>query len=61
MNKKDLPPMYSTAFWCLFVVLRRGTSGFRQAQMARFNGEIMDLFSSRSPREEEEVSLLGRS
>ena len=31
------------------------------AQMARFDGEIMDLFSSRSPREEEEVSLLGRS
>ena len=31
------------------------------AQMARFNGEIMDLFSSRSPREEEEVSLLGWS
>ena len=29
--------------------------------MARFNGEIMDLFSSRSPREEEEVSLLGWS
>ena len=21
MNKKDLPAMYSTAFWCLFVVL----------------------------------------
>ena len=20
MNKKDLPAMYSTAFWCLFVV-----------------------------------------
>ena len=31
------------------------------AQMARFDVEIMDLFSSRSPREEEEVSLLGRS
>ena len=31
------------------------------AQMARFNGEIMDLFSSRSPREEKEVSLLGQS
>ena len=30
-------------------------------KMARFNGEIMDLFSSRSPREEKEVSLLGRS
>ena len=29
--------------------------------MARFDGEIMDLFSSRSPREEEEVSLLGWS
>ena len=29
------------------------------AQMARFDGEIKDLFSSRSPREEEEVSLLG--
>ena len=33
----------------------------RLAQMAPFNGEIMDLSSSRSPREEEEVSLLGRS
>ena len=21
MNKKNLPAMYSTAFWCLFVVL----------------------------------------
>ena len=21
LNKKDLPAMYSTAFWCLFVVL----------------------------------------
>ena len=21
MNKNDLPAMYSTAFWCLFVVL----------------------------------------
>ena len=21
MNKKDLPAVYSTAFWCLFVVL----------------------------------------
>ena len=31
------------------------------AQMARFDGEIMDFFSSRSPREEEEVSFLGWS
>ena len=31
------------------------------AQMARFDGEIMDLFSNWSPREQEEVSLLGRS
>ena len=29
------------------------------AQMARFGGEIIKLFSSRSLREEEEVSLLG--
>ena len=31
------------------------------AQMARFDREIMDLFSSGSPGEEEEVSLLGWS
>ena len=31
------------------------------AQMAQFDGEIMDLFSSWSSREEEEVSLLGWS
>ena len=31
------------------------------AQMARFDGEIMDFFSSRSPIEEEEVSFLGWS
>ena len=31
------------------------------AQMARFDGEIIKLFSSRSLREEEEVSLLGWS
>ena len=27
-------------------------------QMAQFDAQIMDLFSSRSPREEDEVSLL---
>ena len=31
------------------------------AQMARFDREIMDFFSSRSPIEEEEVSFLGWS
>ena len=29
--------------------------------MARFDGEILDLFSSRSPREEEEASVFGWS
>ena len=33
----------------------------RRPDLARFDGEIMDLFSSRSHREEEEVSLLGWS
>ena len=31
------------------------------AQMAPFDGEIIDLFSSRFPREEEEVSLWARA
>ena len=43
INKKDLPAMYSTAFWCLFVVLLK-TSKRQSNTKMQWNTLQVNLF-----------------